>query len=65
MTCGGWFGFITRDEKRAPQWVCNAGLEWTYRLAQSPRRLVKRYAKGALSTAGLAVEIIRTRSRSA
>jgi N-acetylglucosaminyldiphosphoundecaprenol N-acetyl-beta-D-mannosaminyltransferase len=64
MTCGGWFGFITQDEKRAPQWVCHAGLEWTYRLAQSPRRLVKRYAKGALSTAELAVEIIRTRSRS-
>lgn len=65
MTCGGWFGFITQDEKRAPQWVCDAGLEWTYRLGQSPRRLFKRYAKGAFSTAGLAFEIMRTRTRSA
>ena len=64
MTCGGWFGFITQDEKRAPQWVCDAGLEWTYRLGQSPRRLFKRYAKGALSTAALAVHIIRTRPSS-
>jgi N-acetylglucosaminyldiphosphoundecaprenol N-acetyl-beta-D-mannosaminyltransferase len=62
MTCGGWFGFITQDEKRAPHWVCSAGLEWTYRLAQSPRRLFSRYAKGALSTAVLAVQVLRTRS---
>jgi N-acetylglucosaminyldiphosphoundecaprenol N-acetyl-beta-D-mannosaminyltransferase len=64
MTCGGWFGFITQDEKRAPQWVCDAGLEWTYRIAQSPRRLAKRYARGALSTAALSVEIIGSRTRS-
>ena len=65
LTCGGWFGFITQDEKRAPQWVCDAGLEWTYRIAQSPRRLVKRYARGALSTAALSMEIIQNRLRSA
>jgi N-acetylglucosaminyldiphosphoundecaprenol N-acetyl-beta-D-mannosaminyltransferase len=65
MTCGGWFGFITQDEKRAPQWVCDAGLEWTYRLAQNPRRLGKRYAKGAFSTAAIAIEILRARSRQA
>jgi len=64
MTCGGWFGFITQDEKRAPQWVCDAGLEWTYRIAQSPRRLAKRYARGALSTAALSAQIIRSRTRS-
>jgi N-acetylglucosaminyldiphosphoundecaprenol N-acetyl-beta-D-mannosaminyltransferase len=63
MTCGGWFGFITQDEKRAPQWVCDAGLEWTYRIAQSPRRLAKRYARGALSTAALSLGIIRNRLR--
>jgi N-acetylglucosaminyldiphosphoundecaprenol N-acetyl-beta-D-mannosaminyltransferase len=64
MTCGGWFGFIARDEKRAPQWVRNSGLEWTYRIAQSPRRLAKRYATGALSTMWLALEIRRARSGS-
>jgi N-acetylglucosaminyldiphosphoundecaprenol N-acetyl-beta-D-mannosaminyltransferase len=61
MTCGGWFGFITQDEKRAPQWVQDSGLEWTYRIAQSPRRLIKRYAQGALSTAALALDITRAR----
>jgi N-acetylglucosaminyldiphosphoundecaprenol N-acetyl-beta-D-mannosaminyltransferase len=65
MTCGGWFGFITQDEKRAPHWLCSAGLEWTYRLAQSPKRLFSRYAKGALSTAVLAIQVVRTRSRPA
>jgi N-acetylglucosaminyldiphosphoundecaprenol N-acetyl-beta-D-mannosaminyltransferase len=63
MTCGGWFGFITQDEKRAPQWVQDSGLEWTYRIAQSPRRLIKRYAKGAVSTAALAIDITRARFR--
>lgn len=55
MTCGGWFGFITEEEKRAPAWVCRSGLEWTYRLAQSPHRMWRRYATGALSTGALAV----------
>jgi N-acetylglucosaminyldiphosphoundecaprenol N-acetyl-beta-D-mannosaminyltransferase len=63
MTCGGWFGFITEDEKRAPQWVRAAGLEWTFRLGQSPRRLFHRYAKGAASTAGLAAQVLRIRFR--
>jgi N-acetylglucosaminyldiphosphoundecaprenol N-acetyl-beta-D-mannosaminyltransferase len=30
---------------RAPRWMQRAGLEWTFRLAQEPRRLWKRYAK--------------------
>ncbi len=55
MTCGGWFGFITEIEKRAPEWACRSGLEWTFRLAQSPRRLWRRYATGALSMLALAV----------
>ena len=62
---GAVSGFITQDEKRAPQWVCDAGLEWTYRIAQSPRRLAKRYARGAFSTAALSMGIIRSRLRSA
>lgn len=30
-------------EKRPPNWVQKAGLEWFYRLAQNPSRLYKRY----------------------
>jgi len=57
MTCGGWFGFITEDEKRAPRWLCRVGLEWTYRLVQAPNRLWRRYAAGALSTGLLALSM--------
>lgn len=49
LTCGGWFGFVTGDEKRAPGPLRRAGLEWTARVAQSPRRLGRRYAAGAWS----------------
>ncbi len=49
ITCGGWFGHIVGDEKRAPSWMRKAGLEWLARLAQSPRRLWKRYATGMWS----------------
>jgi N-acetylglucosaminyldiphosphoundecaprenol N-acetyl-beta-D-mannosaminyltransferase len=31
-------------QKRAPGWMCKAGLEWLYRFLQEPKRLFKRYA---------------------
>ncbi len=32
------------DVPRAPEWICNLGLEWAYRLAHEPtRRLARRY----------------------
>ena len=40
---GGTFDFIAGQTKRAPLWMQNIGLEWTFRLAQEPRRLWKRY----------------------
>ncbi|GAA1264724.1 WecB/TagA/CpsF family glycosyltransferase [Arthrobacter pascens] len=48
ITCGGWFGFLTGKERRAPRWVQRAGGEWVWRLAQSPSRLFGRYFKGLL-----------------
>lgn len=48
MTCGGWFGFLAGQESRAPKWVQRCGGEWLWRLAQNPKRLIKRYAKGAV-----------------
>lgn len=53
LTCGGWFGFLTGQERRAPQLLQRAGLEWTYRLRQDFGRLAVRYARGALVTAAL------------
>jgi N-acetylglucosaminyldiphosphoundecaprenol N-acetyl-beta-D-mannosaminyltransferase len=61
LTCGGWFGYIVGDEKRAPEWMRNNGLEWLARVAQQPGRLWKRYATGALSTAAMVPTALRGR----
>lgn len=42
-TCGGLYGFLTGQERRAPAWARQAGLEWLYRAVQDPRRLGWRY----------------------
>ncbi len=41
---GGALPVMIGEQKRAPRWMQNAGLEWAYRLSQEPRRLFKRYA---------------------
>jgi N-acetylglucosaminyldiphosphoundecaprenol N-acetyl-beta-D-mannosaminyltransferase len=35
--------FVAGDVRRAPAWMQRTGLEWVHRLAQEPRRLVRRY----------------------
>lgn len=44
--CGGLFEFLAGDKRaaRAPRWMQQAGLEWLFRLAQDPKRLLWRYA---------------------
>jgi N-acetylglucosaminyldiphosphoundecaprenol N-acetyl-beta-D-mannosaminyltransferase len=42
-TSGGLFDFVAGKNRRAPQWMQSVGLEWLYRLAQEPRRLLYRY----------------------
>lgn len=49
LTCGGWFGFLAGDERRAPTFLRRPGLEWIARVAQAPKRLGPRYANGLLS----------------
>lgn len=39
---GAVFDYYAGTVRRAPRWVCRAGLEWLYRLAGEPRRLWKR-----------------------
>lgn len=53
LTCGGWLGFLTGGERRAPAVLQRTGLEWTYRLAQHFPRLIGRYSAGALKVARL------------
>lgn len=40
---GQAFDLLAGVKKRAPDWMCRAGLEWFYRLMKEPRRLWKRY----------------------
>jgi N-acetylglucosaminyldiphosphoundecaprenol N-acetyl-beta-D-mannosaminyltransferase len=42
---GAAFDFHAGLVSQAPRWMQRAGLEWTYRLAQEPRRLWRRYAR--------------------
>jgi N-acetylglucosaminyldiphosphoundecaprenol N-acetyl-beta-D-mannosaminyltransferase len=40
---GAAFDFHAGRISQAPPWMQNRGLEWTYRIAQEPRRLLPRY----------------------
>ena len=46
MGVGGSFDVYAGLTKRAPRWMQRAGLEWSYRLLQEPRRMFKRYLFG-------------------
>jgi len=43
---GALLEFISGTTKRAPKWMCNCGLEWSYRLILEPARLWRRYLLG-------------------
>lgn len=43
FSIGGTIDFIAGEQKRAPKWVNKIGMEWFYRLCQSPKRMFKRY----------------------
>jgi exopolysaccharide biosynthesis WecB/TagA/CpsF family protein len=43
LCIGASVDFLAGNEKRAPQAVQKAGMEWAWRLASNPRRLAKRY----------------------
>ncbi len=43
-TSGGLFNFLSGTNRRAPDWMQKASLEWLYRIWLEPRRLFWRYA---------------------
>lgn len=43
MGIGSAFDIISGDKPRAPQWMCDCGLEWLHRMFQDPSRLIRRY----------------------
>jgi N-acetylglucosaminyldiphosphoundecaprenol N-acetyl-beta-D-mannosaminyltransferase len=46
MGVGGSFDVVAGKVTRAPVWMQKAGLEWSFRMMQEPRRLAKRYVVG-------------------
>ena len=43
LPVGAAFDFLSGRIRRAPRWMRRAGLEWIFRLAMDPRRLLRRY----------------------
>lgn len=61
---GAAFDFHAGRVSMAPEWMQTRGLEWTYRIAQEPRRLLPRYLiHNPRFVAKLAVQLLRERLR--
>lgn len=43
MPVGGSFDVISKNKKRAPQWIIKLNLEWLYRAFQEPRRVFRQF----------------------
>jgi N-acetylglucosaminyldiphosphoundecaprenol N-acetyl-beta-D-mannosaminyltransferase len=59
---GASLDFIAGRLKRSPAWMSRVGLEWTYRLAQEPRRLWYRYLVRGPRFVGIVWRTARLRS---
>ena len=60
MSVGATFDYLAGRLKRAPMWMQRAGLEWTFRLSQEPRRLWRRYL---VDDSSFAYHVLRQRFR--
>ena len=61
---GAAFDFHAGRISQAPRWMQERGLEWTYRLAQEPRRLLPRYMYyNPRFMAAFARQVVRERRR--
>lgn len=49
---GAVFDFYAGNINRAPNWMIQLGLEWTYRLIKEPRRMWRRYLIGNIKFIG-------------
>jgi N-acetylglucosaminyldiphosphoundecaprenol N-acetyl-beta-D-mannosaminyltransferase len=63
LTAGGLYGYMAGNESRAPARLRAMGFEWAWRVAQDPRRLAGRYARGCISSARLAWAALLLRGR--
>jgi exopolysaccharide biosynthesis WecB/TagA/CpsF family protein len=55
------FDLIAGRSRRAPRWMQDTGLEWAYRLASEPRRLVGRYVRDAAWLVPITARALRSR----
>ncbi len=63
---GAAFDFHAERISQAPGWMQDRGLEWTYRIAQEPKRLLPRYLYyNPLFLAAFARQLVRERLRRA
>jgi len=60
---GASLDFITGKQKRAPQWMQKTGLEWFWRMANSPKRLASRYFKDFVFLVSAALRQARAQRR--
>ena len=44
-SCGGLFKFLSGSERRAPRWMQKVCLEWAFRMARDPFRMLPRYLR--------------------
>ena len=65
LAVGAAFDFLAGTKPQAPRWMMRAGLEWAFRLASEPRRLVGRYLKNIPRFAVLIGYELATRNRRA
>ncbi len=56
---GAAFDFLSGNKPQAPRWVQRSGLEWLFRLASEPRRLVEKvyFRLSGICLAGIAATI--------
>jgi 1,2-diacylglycerol 3-beta-glucosyltransferase len=52
---------IAGRSRRAPRWMQNIGLEWAYRAAREPRRLLGRYMRDAVWLVPITAGVMRSR----
>ncbi|KAF7962371.1 N-acetyl-mannosamine transferase [Cupriavidus sp. UYMU48A] len=66
LCVGATIDFLAGAKRRSPKWMQRAGLEWLHRMGFEPRRLVKRYAYGAVVFPLLVIkEVVADRNRRA
>nr|WP_099824125.1 WecB/TagA/CpsF family glycosyltransferase [Oceaniglobus indicus] len=60
---GAGLDFLSGHQTRAPQIVRTLAMEWVWRIAQNPRRMIPRYAACLAILPGLFVQALRRRLR--